>query len=182
MSRINALRNDLGGPSPAAASKVKDQLDPRIQAFIHRSPFAVMASSNATGDCDASPKGGLPGFIKVVDERTLLIPDVGGNRLFQSFDNFESNPKAGLVFMIPGMEVTARVNGRVRVVEPAELEALGLQPEVSFTDGNSHLVQGIMLSVDEAYFHCPRSFKFAALWDTGTIAANASLSLKDVTG
>jgi len=180
MSRIDTLRSELGGAHPAAATKVKDHLEPFVQAFIRRSPFAVMASSNAGGDCDASPKGGQPGFIKVVDERTLLIPDVGGNRLFQSFQNFESNPKAGLVFMIPGMDVTVRVNGRVRVVEPAELDVMGLAPEVSFTDGNSHLVQGLMLTVDEAYFHCPRSFKFADLWNPATIAANKSLSLKDL--
>jgi PPOX class probable FMN-dependent enzyme len=180
MSRIEGLRADLGGAHPAAAKKVKDHLEPFVQAFIRKSPFAVMASSNADGDCDASPKGGLPGFIKVVDERTLLIPDVGGNRLFQSFENFESNPKAGLVFMIPGMEVTVRVNGRVRVVEPQELEVAGLVPEVGFTDQNSTLVQGLMLTVDEAYFHCPRSFKFADLWNTGTIEANTGLSLKDL--
>ena len=179
MSRIEALRSELGGPHPAAAKKVKDHLEPHVQAFIRRSPFAVMASSNAAGDCDASPKGGLPGFIKVVDERTLLIPDVGGNRLFQSFENFESNPKAGLVFMIPGMEVTVRVNGRVRVVEPAQVEVMGLVPEVGYRDDNSVLVQGLLLTVDEAYFHCPRSFKFADLWNIGTIEANARLSIKD---
>lgn len=180
MSRIDTLRDDLGGPHPAAAKKVKDHLEPLLQAFIRRSPFAVLASASADGDCDASPKGGRPGFIKVVDERTLLIPDVGGNRLFQSFQNFESNPKAGLVFMIPGMEVTVRVNGRVRVVEPAELETLGAAPEVSWTDDNAVLVQGILLTVDEAYFHCPRSFKFADLWSTETIEANGKLSLKDL--
>jgi predicted pyridoxine 5'-phosphate oxidase superfamily flavin-nucleotide-binding protein len=180
VSRIEALRTDLGGPHPLAAKKVKDFLEPLVQAFIRRSPFVVMASSNAEGDCDASPKGGKPGFIKVVDERTLLIPDVGGNRLFQSFENFEANPKAGLVFMIPGLEVTARVNGRVRVVEPAELDALGIEPEVQWTDDNSRLIQGLLLTVDEAYFHCPRSFKFAKLWDAETIEGNRGRSLKDL--
>lgn len=180
MSRIDALRSELGGPHPAAAKKVKDHLEPYLQAFIRRSPFVVLASSSADGDCDASPKGGRPGFIKVVDERTLLIPDVGGNRLFQSFQNFESNPKAGLVFMIPGMEVTVRVNGRVRLVEPAELEVMALEPEVQWSDENSRLIQGLLLTVDEAYFHCPRSFKFADLWNAATIEANAALSLKDL--
>ena len=180
MSRIDSLRDELGGPHPAAATKVKDHIEPLLQAFIRNSPFVVMASSNADGDCDASPKGGLPGFVKIVDDRTLLLPDVGGNRLFQSFQNFESNPKAGLVFMIPGMDVTVRVNGQVRVVESAELEAMALNPEVSFTDTNSHLIQGLLLSVDEAYFHCPRAFKFADLWNTGTIAVNAERSLKEL--
>ncbi len=182
MSRIESLRAELGGPHPAAATKVKNYLEPVVKGFIRRSPFAIMASSNASGDCDASPKGGLPGFIKVVDDRTLLIPDVGGNRLFQSYENFESNAKAGLVFIIPGMEVTARVNGQVRLVEGAELEAMAVQPEVSWTDANSCVVQAIMVAVDEAYLHCPRSFKFADLWNVETIQANAGLSVKDLRG
>ncbi|MFU8815515.1 MAG: pyridoxamine 5'-phosphate oxidase family protein [Pseudomonadales bacterium] len=180
MSRVDQLRDQLGGAHPVAATKVKDHLEPLVQAFIARAPFAVLASSNADGDCDASPKGGLPGFVKLVDERTLLIPDIGGNRLFQSYQNFESNPKAGLVFMIPGLEVTVRVNGRVQVVEPAEIAALQPVPEVSWNDANSGLVQGLKLSVDEAYLHCPRSFKFADLWNADTISANARLSLKDL--
>lgn len=180
MSRIDALREQLGGTHPAAAKKVKDHLDSYVQGFIRSSPFAVMASSNAEGDCDASPKGGLPGFVKIVDERTLLIPDLGGNRLFQSYQNFESNPKAGFVFMIPGMDVTVRVNGRVRVAEAEELEAMGIAPETRMRDDNTTLVQGLMLAVDEAYFHCPRSFQFADLWNTETIQANAGRSFKEL--
>jgi uncharacterized protein len=180
MSRIDTLRAELGGAHPLAATKVKDYLEPYVRAFIEHSPFAVMASSNANGDCDASPKGGKPGFVKVIDDRTLLIPDIGGNRLFQSFQNFESNPKAGFIFIIPGTDVTARVNGRIRVVEHAELDAMGVQPEVSNGDANSGLIQGILLSIDEAYFHCPRSFQFADLWNTETIEANRKRSLKDL--
>jgi uncharacterized protein len=180
MSRIDSLREELGGPHPAAATKVKDHLDPIMRGFISRSPFAVLASSNAQGDCDASPKGGLPGFIKIIDERTLLIPDVGGNRLFQGYQNFETNPKAGLVFMIPGVDVTVRVNGRVEVVEPAELAAINIEPEVHSPDKNAGLIQGLKLSIDEAYLHCPRSFQFADLWNTSTIDGNAGLSLKDL--
>ncbi len=180
MSRIDALREELGGAHPAAAKKVKDHLEPYVQAFIQRAPFVVLASSNAHGDCDASPRGGRPGFVKVLDERTLLIPDIGGNRLFQSYQNLESNPRAGLVFMIPGMEITVRVNGGVQVVEPLEIQAMGVRPEVSWDDENSGLVQGLLLSVEEAYFHCPRSFRFADLWNTQTIEANSGLSLKDL--
>jgi predicted pyridoxine 5'-phosphate oxidase superfamily flavin-nucleotide-binding protein len=182
VSRIDALRTELGGAHPLAATKVKPHLEPYVRAFIERSPFAVMASSNAEGDCDASPKGGLPGFVKVLDARTLLVPDIGGNRLFQSFQNFESNPKAGFLFMIPGMDVTVRVNGRVRVVDRADLEARGVAPEVLNPDGNAGLVQGLLLDVDEAYFHCPRSFQFAALWNTEAIAVNAKKSIKDLKG
>lgn len=180
MSRIDTLRAELGGVHPLAETKVKDHLEPFVQAFIKHAPFAVMASSNSGGDCDASPKGGQPGFAKVLDERTLLIPDVGGNRLFQSYENFETNPKAGLVFIIPGTDVTARVNGRVEVVDQAGLRDMNLSAEVLYTDANSELVQAIVLKVDEAYFHCPRSFRFADLWNTSTIEDNAKRSLKDL--
>jgi uncharacterized protein len=180
MSRIDDLREKLGGAHPRAATKVKPYLEPLLQGFIANAPFLVMATSNEAGDCDASPKGGLPGFVRIVDDRTLLIPDLGGNRLFQGYQNFESNPKVGLVFMIPGMDVTVRVNGRVSVAEHDELTAMGLAPQTHFSDDNTRLVQGIRVSIDEAYFHCPRSFQFADLWNTETIAANRQRSLKDL--
>jgi hypothetical protein len=82
--------------------------------------------------------------------------------------------------MIPGMDTTVRVNGRIRVVEKDELARQGVVPQVSKPDGNSGLVQGFVLDIDEAYFHCPRSFQFADLWNTETIAANRGRSLKDL--
>jgi len=180
MSRIDKLREELGGAHPAAANKVKDFLEPYVKAFIQNSPFAVMASSDSEGNCDASPKGGLPGFIKVIDDRTLLIPDIGGNRLFQSYQNFETNPKAGLIFMIPGISVTVRVNGRVRIMEIEDVTGHGIKPELNNPDANSGMIQGFELEVDEAYFHCPRSMQFADLWDTDVIDANSKKSLKDL--
>jgi uncharacterized protein len=180
MSRIDHMRETLGGAHPLAAKKVKDHLEPYVRAFVEQAPFAVMATSSAGGDCDASPKGGRPGFVKVLDDRTLLFPDVGGNRLFQGYENLESNPRVGLVFMIPGMDVTVRVNGRVTVVERSELEALGVEVETYWTDDNSLLIQGIRIDIDEAYFHCPRAFQFADLWNTDTIETNRSRSIKDL--
>jgi uncharacterized protein len=180
VSRIAELREELGGAHPRAAVKVKDYLEPYVQGFIAHAPFLVMATGDANGNCDASPKGGRPGFVKILDERTLLIPDVGGNRLFQGYTNFESNPKVGIVFMIPGSDITARVNGRVDVLEREQLERMNLSPEVMYTDDNTRLVQGIRVTVDEAYFHCPRSFQFAELWNTETIAANRKRTLKDM--
>jgi PPOX class probable FMN-dependent enzyme len=180
VGRIDALREALGGPHELAVNKVKDHLEPYVQAFIENSPFAILSSADAAGNCDASPKGGLPGFIKVVDERTLLVPDIGGNRLFQTYQNFESNPKAGLLFMIPGMNLTVRVNGRVRLLEGEALEARSLTPELSWSDDNSGLIQGVLIEIDEAYFHCPRSMQFADLWNTETIEANAGISLKSL--
>ncbi len=180
MSRIAELRDARGGAHPLAANKVKEVLEPYVQAFIENAPFAVMATSDSDGNCDASPKGGLPGFVKIIDERTLLVPDVGGNRLFQSFENFESNAKAGFVFMIPGMEVTARVNGRVEVLDGDAIAARGIETEVNNPDDNAGLVQGFLLHIDEAYFHCPRSMQFAKLWDTETIETNSARSIKSL--
>ncbi len=180
MSRIAEMRTELGGVHPLAAKKVKDHLEPYVQAFIENASFAVMASSDGDGNCDASPKGGTPGFVTVVNERTLLIPDFGGNRLFQSYENFESNPKVGFVFMIPGMDVTARVNGRVEIVEQAELNSRGIGVTVNNPDDNAVLVQGILLHIDEAYFHCPRSMQFADLWNNDTISANQARSIKSL--
>lgn len=182
VSRIDELRELLGGAHELAATKVKDHLEPYVRGYIENAPFAILSSADAAGNCDASPKGGQPGFIKVVDEKTLLIPDIGGNRLFQSYQNFESNPRAGLLFMIPGMNVTARVNGRVELLEKEDLAERGIEPELSWTDDNSGLIQGILLHVDEAYLHCPRSMHFADLWNTEVIAENAQRSLKSLTG
>ncbi|MGE0625570.1 MAG: pyridoxamine 5'-phosphate oxidase family protein [Pseudomonadales bacterium] len=179
-SRIDELRALLGGAHPAAATKVKDHLEPYVRGFVENAPFAILSSADSDGNCDASPKGGRPGFIKVVDERTLLIPDIGGNRLFQSYQNFESNPKAGLLFMIPGMNVTARVNGRIELLEPEALEARGIAPELCWSDENAGLVQGVLLHIDEAYLHCPRSMQFADLWNTTVIESNSQRSLKSL--
>lgn len=180
VSRIDELRELLGGAHERAVNKVKGHLEPYVRAFIENAPFAILSTADADGNCDASPKGGLPGFIKVVDERTLLVPDIGGNRLFQSYQNFESNPRAGLLFMIPGMNVTVRVNGRIELLEGEAMAERGIEPELSWSDENSGLIQGIVLHIDEAYFHCPRSMQFADLWNTETIEANSQRSLKSL--
>ena len=180
MSRIAQMREDLGGVHPLAEKKVKDHLEPYVQAFIENASFAVMASSDGQGNCDASPKGGMPGFVKVLDERTLLIPDFGGNRLFQTYENFESNPKVGFIFMIPGMDVTARVNGRVEIIDRDKLEARNVEVNVHNPDDNALLIQGIVLHIDEAYFHCPRSMQFADLWNSETISKNRARTIKSL--
>ncbi len=181
MTRIDKLREQWGDIHPGAKTKVKPFLEAPVQGFIANSPFAVMATSDAKGNCDASPKGGLPGFVKVLSDTSLLIPDNGGNRLFQSYSNAESNPRVGLIFMIPGIEITARVNGQVRFVEPGELAELNVEAEVHNADDNSMVIQGLMLSVEEAYFHCPRAFRFSEVWDTDVISRNAGLSFSEIT-
>jgi predicted pyridoxine 5'-phosphate oxidase superfamily flavin-nucleotide-binding protein len=141
-----------------------------IQDFIRRSPFCVLATSNASGDCDASPKGGKPGFVKVLNDKQLFIPDVAGNKLFHGYGNIESNPKAGLIFFIPGHNNTVRVNGRIRVMDRCELA--DVQLEVNNPDEKAEVLQGLLLDVEESYSHCPRALKFSNLWDVDEIAKN----------
>jgi predicted pyridoxine 5'-phosphate oxidase superfamily flavin-nucleotide-binding protein len=99
---MNTAQRKFGEPHPLIAANVLPGMNAAIQEFIRNAPFAVMATSNKDGDCDASPRGGTPGFVKVLDNKTLLIPDICGNKLFNSSANIETNPKLGLVFIIPG--------------------------------------------------------------------------------
>lgn len=178
MNRLERLRERAGGVHPLAAGKITPHLEPLQAAFVARAPFVVLATADAQGNCDASPKGGTPGFVRVVDERTLLLPDYHGNRLFQSYENLAGNPRVGMVFMIPGSNVTVRVNGHVSVLEADALAAREVCSERLRDDEPEMPAQGLLIEIDEAYFHCPRSFQFAQLWDTDRIAANAGKSLK----
>ena len=168
----NRFAEAFGYPAGRPATKVKDCMTDYVQEFIRNSPFAVMATSDAQGHCDASPKGGKPGFVKVLDQRRLLFPDVAGNKLFQSYQNMDANPHVGLVFMIPGVNDTVRVNGRVTIVDKDALDKLEVEVSLYEIDDRSHHLQGIIIEVEESYGHCPRAYTFSRLWDTETIAAH----------
>lgn len=165
-----SLQEKFGYPAPRTAGKVKPSMHSWIQSFIRHSPFCVMATSNASGDCDASPKGGRPGFAKVLNDKQLFLPDVAGNKLFHGYGNIESNPKIGLVFFIPGHNNTVRVNGRVKVIDRGELN--GTHLEVFNADEKAEILQGLLIDVEEAYSHCPRALKFSKLWDVEKITKN----------
>ena len=168
-SRFN---EHFGEMSARAKNKVKGEMSEFVQKFIEASPFVVMASSDPDGNCDASPKGGKPGFVKVIDGTRLLLPDVAGNRLFQSYKNMDSNPHVGLLFMIPGVNDTVRVNGTVSIVDKEELERQKVELSLYWTDDNAKHLQGIIINVEESYGHCPRAYNFAKLWDTDQITEN----------
>ena len=168
-SRFN---DQFGEMSERAKVKVKGGMSEFVQKFIQASPFVVMASSDPDGNCDASPKGGKPGFVKVIDDTRLLLPDVAGNRLFQSYQNMDDNPHVGLLFMIPGVNDTVRVNGTVTIVDKEELERQEVELSLYWTDDNAKHLQGIIINVEESYGHCPRAYNFAKLWDTDQIAEN----------
>ena len=168
-SRFN---DQFGEMSERARVKVKGEMSEFVQKFIQASPFVVMASSDPDGNCDASPKGGKPGFVKVIDGTRLLLPDVAGNRLFQSYQNMDENPHVGLLFMIPGVNDTVRVNGTVSIVNKEELDRQKVELELYWTDDNAKHLQGIIINVEESYGHCPRAYNFAKLWDTEQIEEN----------
>jgi PPOX class probable FMN-dependent enzyme len=170
----NSFTRQFGFPKERPATKVKGYLMDNVKEFIGESPFLVMATSGADGSCDASPKGGKPGFVKVLDDSTLLVPDVAGNRLFQSYLNINENPNVGLVFFIPGLRETVRVNGRAKIVSSDELHRLQIDLEVSNPDDNAKILQGVVVEIEEAYGHCPRALAFSEFWDQAQIEANKS--------
>jgi PPOX class probable FMN-dependent enzyme len=152
------LRTLIGTPSPLALAKEHSTLDVHCREFIARSPFLLLATSGAAGQCDVSPKGDAPGFVLVLDERRLLIPDRPGNKRLDGMHNVLQNPHVGLIFLIPGVEETLRVNGRAWIVRDEDLlarcEAKGKVPAL-----------GIGVEVEEAFIHCAKAFKRSGLWE-----------------
>jgi hypothetical protein len=161
----NRFTRAFGFPVEKIQTKVKDFLPDRIKAFIAESPFLVMATASQDGRCDASPKGGKPGFVRILDDRHLLVPDVAGNKLFQSYQNMDDNPRVGLIFLIPGISEVVRVNGRVRMISRDDLDRQGVEDAMYNPDGNRDVLQGIVVEVEEAYGHCPRALNYADLWN-----------------
>ena len=168
----NRFADTFGYPKGRAVTKLRDYMTPYVQEFIRHAPFVILANSDTDGRCDASPKGGTPGFVQVLDERHLLLPDVAGNKLFQSYQNMDGNPYVGLLFFIPGINDTVRVNGKATIVDKEALERQNIALSLYNPDENATHLQGIVITVEEAYGHCPRALKFSQLWDVETIQAN----------
>ena len=152
-----ALTALYGPPTDAVVSKVIDRLDRHCRDFIARSPFVLVATADANGRCDVSPKGGDAGFVSVLDERRLAVPDAPGNKLVYSLQNIEATGRAGLLFLIPGMEETLRINGRACLTRDQELLS-------SLAHGEKVPSIAIGLEVEEAFLHCAKAFKRSHLW------------------
>jgi PPOX class probable FMN-dependent enzyme len=161
----NRFTQVFGVPLERIQTKVKDFLPEPVKAFIAESPFLVMSTSDRQGRCDASPKGGEPGFVRILDDHHLLLPDVAGNKLFQSYLNMDENPHVGLVFFIPGISEVVRVNGRVTIVSREVLDGRQVERSMYNPDGDRAVQQGIVIEVEEAYTHCPRAMNYSRLWD-----------------
>jgi PPOX class probable FMN-dependent enzyme len=162
------LRAILGEPREVVIRKQLPALDRHCRAFIARSPFMLLGTANASGDCDVSPRGDAPGFVLVLDDHTLAIPDRPGNRRIDSLRNIVTRGGVGLLFMVPGVEETLRVNGRASITRDADLrarlEARGKVPQLA-----------IVVAVEEAFLHCAKALKRSQLWDTATWPERSAL-------
>jgi uncharacterized protein len=146
-----------GPPSEAVEQKAIDHLDRHCRDFIARSPFVLIATADRRGRCDVSPKGGDPGFVAVLDEQRLLVPDAPGNKRIDSWKNVVENDHVGMLFLIPGLEETLRVNGRAALVRDEQLLA-------AHELGGKPAKVGLGVEVSEAFLHCAKAFKRSGLW------------------
>ena len=154
-----SLRSRFKPTYALAAMKCLNSLDTHAQAFIRRSPFLCIGTQNPDGKADVSPRGDPAGFVRILDERTLAIPDRPGNNRLDSLSNIIANPSVGLLFIIPGFDDTLRVNGQASLtVEPELLESMnvnGRAPKLA-----------IVVKVGEVFLHCAKAFRRSHLWDS----------------
>ncbi|MCC6627194.1 MAG: pyridoxamine 5'-phosphate oxidase family protein [Chloroflexi bacterium] len=164
----DGIRALLGTPSELVIKKQLPALDAHCRAFIALAPFVAVATTDANGGADVSPRGDAPGFVRVLDERRLVIPERPGNRRADTLRNVVQTGAVGLLFLIPGFEETLRVNGRAWLTRDpdllASLAARGKPPLVA-----------IGVQVDEAFLHCAKAFKRSRLWEATTWPARATL-------
>ena len=158
IENAGGLRETYGAPSERSLKKQLSRLDKHCRDFIARSPFVVIASADTSGRCDASPKGDAPGFVRVMNDETLLIPDRLGNNRVDTLGNLVTRPGIGLIFFVPGINETLRVNGRARVTtNPALLDPLAVNGKVPRS--------GILVAAEEIYFHCGKALIRSDLWN-----------------
>ena len=152
------LREVIGEPMDLAVVKALPRLDPLCRKFIGMSPFLCLGTSDANGNGDVSPRGDPPGFVQVIDDETIVIPERPGNRRVDSLSNIVNNPNVGLLFFVPGLEETLRVNGRAEVVRDPELLA-------TMAVNRKAPKLAIRVKIDQAFLHCAKALKRSKLWD-----------------
>lgn len=151
------LRDRYRPAHPAILAKVRPRVDPKAAEFVAASPFVVLASTSSTGT-DASPRGGPPGFVKVLDPERVGFGDLAGNNRLDTYANIVDRAEVGMLFLVPGVEETLRINGRASVTDDPGLCARvaidGVQPKVA-----------VIVDVDECYIHCAKALRRAGLWE-----------------
>ena len=168
LTEEDELRELYGAPMERALKKDVALLDEMCRRLIAASPMVFVASYSPEGHCDVTPRGGPPGFVTVLDEQRLAIPDATGNRRLDTLTNVVATGRAGLIFLIPGRDTTLRVNGPACVTaDPtllAKLKAVGKPPRTA-----------IVVEAEEAYAHCPKAFVRSKLWDPDTWPGSGDL-------
>jgi len=158
VSSEERLREIIGTPGDLIVAKVSDRLNDLTRQFVERSPFVCVATSRPDGGLDISPRGDPAGFVRILDDRRLLIPERPGNRLADTLTNLLADPRIGLLFLIPGVGDTFRVNGHAAVVDDpvllAESAVEGRVPKL-----------GVLVTVEEAFTHCPKALIRSDLWN-----------------
>ncbi len=163
-----ALRAIIGEPSAIVCAKVSDRLNALTRQFIERSPFLCLATSDQHGGCDVSPRGDPRGFVRILDDLTLLVPERPGNRIADSLRNILHNPQVGLLFILPGVTETFRVNGRATLTTDAGLLAPSVVEEKAPK-------LGILVDIESAYTQCSKAFLRSRFWDPATFIDRAEL-------
>jgi uncharacterized protein len=155
-----ALRERYRSPSELVLEKNRPRIDPEAARFVAASPLVVLATSSGSGT-DASPRGGPPGFVKVLDHEHLAFADLSGNNRLDSYTNIVEHPAVGLLFLVPGSDETLRVNGRAHVTtDPAVLDRTtgdGVRPKVA-----------VVVDVEECFIHCGKAVRRSGIWEPGT--------------
>lgn len=152
------LRRLLGEPWPVVIEKVHDRLTGQDRDILARSPFCLLATSDARGNCDVSPRGDAAGFTHVLDPGTIALPDRPGNRRGDSLHNILGNPHAGLLYLVPGAKEVLRMNGRARILTDAPFFD-------AMTQDGRRPALALVLEIDEIYLHCPMSLRRSGVWD-----------------
>jgi PPOX class probable FMN-dependent enzyme len=152
------LRDLVGAPTELVASKIADRLNDLTRPFVERSPFVCVATARPDGGLDVSPRGDPAGFVRILDEQTLLLPDRPGNRIADTLTNLLADPRVALLFLIPGIGDTFRVNGTATIVDDPELLA------ASEVEGKVPKL-GILVRIEEAYTQCPKALLRSELWN-----------------
>ena len=151
------LRDLLGEPAARSVTKERPRLHQRDREWLAASPFCLIATADAGGRCDVSPKGDPPGFTYIIDDRTIAIPDRPGNRRADGFRNVLANPYAGTIYLVPGRTETLRINGRARLLRDApffdELIVKGNRPRLA-----------LVIDIEPVFFHCAKAFMRSKLW------------------
>lgn len=152
------LRAMMGEPSRNVQNKAIDRLDHHCINFLQKAPMAFLSTAGADGQCDTSPRGDGPGFVHILDDRHFIIPERPGNRRMDSLFNILDNPHAGMLFVIPGLGETLRINGKAFVIKDQEiLKEMAVNGKVP--------ALGIMIEVTECFLHCAKAFKRSQLWE-----------------